>query len=212
VPARSLWIIWGVIAICCGIEAVLMLADAGVLGTTRLRQTAYEWAGFWPGLLAGWPPNYFGQSVAMFFSYGFLHGSVWHLAVNMITLWSLGRGVIARVGVARFAAIYIAALWGGALCFGFLADTFRPMVGASGALFGLAGALLAWDYADRAALKDRMGPVVQMLGLLVAINVVMYWAMNGQLAWETHLGGFVAGALMARVVDLPPPPTMEGAA
>jgi rhomboid protease GluP len=195
--------IWGLIAICAGIEAVLQLADAGLIAPARLRQMAYDWGGFWPGLLAGWRPNYFGQPMVMFFTYGFLHGSFWHMAMNMVTLWSLGRVVIDRVGVGRFVTIYLAALWGGALCFAFLGDTFRPMVGASGALFGLAGALLAWNYADRVAFRDGLWPVAQMAVLLIAINLVMYWAMDGQLAWETHLGGFIAGALMARAVDRP---------
>lgn len=203
--------IWGLIAICAVIEIVLSLADAGIIGSLRLRQTSYEWGGFWPGLLAGWPPNYFGQSMAMFFTYGFLHGGLWHMVINMVTLWSLGQVVLERVGVARFAAIYLAALWGGALFFGFMADTFRPMVGASGALFGLAGALLAWDYVDRVAFRERLLPVAQMGALLIAINLVMYWALDGQLAWETHLGGFVVGWIFALLVDTPKaPPPGEG--
>ncbi|WP_292295050.1 rhomboid family intramembrane serine protease, partial [Marivita sp.] len=60
-------------------------------------------------------------------------------------------------------------------------------------LFGLAGVLTAWEYAVRRRARERMGPVLRVIGLLVGLNVIMYWAMGGNLAWETHLGGFLAG-------------------
>ena len=183
------------------IEAVLWLGDRGVIGIPRLRQTAYEYGGFWPGLLGSWKPNYPGQKWAMFLSYGFLHGGPWHLAVNMVTLWSLGRAVIDRVGGRGFAGLYGAAMLGGGVGFGLLAPDLRPMVGASGALFGLAGGLLAWTYVDRYTLRERMWPIGRAVLLLVGLNVVLWWAMDGQLAWQTHLGGFVAGWIAALLID-----------
>ncbi|WP_299819495.1 rhomboid family intramembrane serine protease [uncultured Jannaschia sp.] len=191
----------GLILLCTLIEVTLSLADLGVLGMPRLRQLTYDYAGFWPGLLGNWRPNYAVQPWTMFLTYGFLHGGPVHLIVNMITLWSLGRAVIDRVGGRGFWLLYGAAILGGGAGFGLLASDLRPMVGASGALFGLVGGILAWTYVDRYSLEEAMWPVIRAVLLLVALNVVFWWAMDGQLAWETHLGGFVAGWIMALLID-----------
>lgn len=189
------------ILLCTAIEMALWLADHGIVGPPRLRQLAYDYGGFWPGLLSGWKPNYALQPWAMFLTYGFLHGGALHLIVNMITLWSLGRGAIDRVGGRGFGWLYLASLLGGAAGFGLLAPDLRPMVGASGALFGLVGGLLAWTYVDRYTLRERMWPIARAILMLIGLNVVLWWAMDGQLAWQTHLGGFVAGWIAALLID-----------
>ena len=189
------------IAVMVLVELALLGADLGVWASPRLRQTAYDWGGFWPGLLEGWQPNFSAQPIVMFLSYALLHGGLWHLAMNMVTLWSLGESVIARVGSGRFMAIYVGSALGGAVGYGLLAQTVQPMVGASGALFGLAGALLAWAYVDRFTSREALWPIAQIAAFLVAINVVMFWALNGQLAWQTHLGGFISGWILAFLID-----------
>ena len=208
-PVSKPWALIAVIVICCGVEAVLLLADWQVMGPARLRQLAYENGGFWVGLLQSWTPNFSSQPYLMFLTYGFLHGGILHLAVNMITLWSLGMAVIDRVGTRGFVLLYTASLFGGAVGFALLASTLAPMVGASGALFGLAGALLAWGYVDRFTLQEALWPVARAAGLLATLNVVMWWALDGQLAWETHLGGFVCGWVAALLID-PRPRQLEG--
>ena len=195
------WILVFLIALCCLVEGLLQLADWGVIGPSRLRTLAYEYAGFWAGLLQSWSPNYPSQPYAMFLTYGFLHGGLLHLIVNMVTLWSLGQAVLDRVGVRGFVLLYGASLLGGAAGFALLASTLAPMVGASGALFGLAGGLLAWGYVDRFTLQEALWPVARAAGLLLLMNVVMWWALNGQLAWETHLGGFISGWVAALLID-----------
>lgn len=195
------WVLIFLIVLCCVVEAVLQLADLGLVGSGRLRALAYEYGGFWSGLLQSWSPNYPSQPYLMFLTYGFLHGGMLHLAVNMVTLWSLGQAVLARVGARGFVLLYTASLLGGGLGFALLASTLAPMVGASGALFGLAGGLLAWGYVDRYTLRQALWPVARAAGLLLLMNVVMWWALNGQLAWETHLGGFISGWVAALLID-----------
>lgn len=198
---RPFWILLLLIALCTGVEAVLLMADWGLLGPPRLRSMAYDYGGFWPGLLADWTPNYPLQPRLMFATYGFLHGGVLHLAMNMVTLWSLGKVIIGRVGTFGFVAIYVSSLLGGALAFGLLADTLRPMVGASGALFGLAAAILSWSYVDRFEHDEPLWPVARIALFLVALNIVMWWSLDRQLAWQTHLGGFISGWITALLVD-----------
>lgn len=194
-------VLTSVIVVCLAIELGLSLSDAGWTPFDRLRRVAYDFGGFWPGLLANWRPNYAAQPYAMFVTYGFLHGGPVHVIVNMITLWSLGGAVLDRVGPRGFLALYAASLLGGGVGFGLLASNLDPMVGASGALFGLAGGILAWTYVDRFSLQERLWPVARAALLLLALNVVLWWAMDGQLAWQTHLGGFIAGWAAALLID-----------
>ncbi|TCM78985.1 rhomboid family intramembrane serine protease [Rhodovulum steppense] len=201
VLSRGSLLLFGLILACSGIELALWLADKGLIEPPRLRQIAYDYGGFWPGLLKGWKPNYPAQPYAMFLTYGFLHGGLAHLVVNMITLWSLGRAVLDRVGASGFVLLYTGSILGGAAGFALLASGLRPMVGASGALFGLVGGILAWAYVDRFTHRERLWPVARVVLLLVGLNVVLWWAMHGQLAWETHLGGFVVGWVLALLID-----------
>ncbi len=198
---RGLLVITLLIGLSVAIELLLQLGDAGGFGIPRFRAVVYEYGGFWPGLLDDWRPNYPFQSWAMFLTYGFLHAGLTHLTLNMITLFSLGHVVIARINGAQFTLLYAASILGGGIGFALLSDSFRPMVGASGALFGLAGAILAWDYVDRFTLKERLWPVARAVLLLAVLNVALFYAMDRLLAWEAHLGGFVTGWIMALLID-----------
>ncbi len=197
--SRGRALLWTIAALCITVELTLSLSE--VFGVVRLRQTVYEHAGFWPGLLAGWRPNYPGQSYLMFLSYGFLHGGPVHLIVNMITLVSLGVGVLDRVGGRGFVLLFVLSILGGALGYAALAQTAQPMIGASGGLFGLAGGLLAWAYIDRFTASQTLWPVLRVTLFLISLNVAMYWALDGHLAWQTHLGGFVVGWVAAALID-----------
>lgn len=75
------------------------------------------------------------------------------------------------------------------------------MLSASSTFFGLAGAHVGLHARERRQNHDTLVPVASAIGSLVALNLVLWWAMNGQLAWETHLGGFVAGWLAAIAID-----------
>lgn len=192
---------WVIVLLCVAVELVLTLSDAGIV-RPGFRRIAYDNGGFWPGLMvAGWTPNYASQPWLMFISYGFLHTGAIHLVVNMITLVSVGRVVTDRVGGRGFCLLYAASLLGGGFGFGFLSDSLRPMVGASGALFGLVGGVMAWAYVDRFFEEAGLWPVFRGVLLLIGLNLVLWWAMSGLLAWETHLGGFIAGWVAALLID-----------
>ena len=125
---RKHLIIYCLIAICCLIEAGLQLGGLEFIGFSRLRQSAYEYGGFWPGLLGGWRPNYAAQPYAMFLTYSLLHGGLGHLAANMITLWSFGRPVLDRVGPRGFLLLYAGSSFGGGIGFALLAPDLRPVL------------------------------------------------------------------------------------
>lgn len=194
-------VIRGLVILCLLPELVLQGADLGLWGTLRWRGIAYGWAGFWPGLLQNWQPNYPGQPWAMFATYGFLHSGLSHMAGNVVTLVWIGGPLVARVGQGRMVALWAASVIGGGIGYAALANATVPMVGASGGLFGLAGAWAAWDYIDRFTAAERLWPVARLVAVLVALNLFLWWAMGGQLAWQTHLGGFVAGWIVALILD-----------
>ncbi|OCX66397.1 hypothetical protein BFP70_05070 [Thioclava sp. SK-1] len=184
----------GLIILCLLPEAWLFVSGNG----GYLRGRMYQNFAFWPGLLRGWQENYPGQRFAMFLTYGFCHAGLSHLGFNLLTLISLGRPLVEILGQWRFGLVYLAGLLGGAAGYALLSRGTQPMVGASGALFGMAGAVLwlrlidAWhEDSFLSGLKGLIWPLL----LLIGINVVMYWTLDGQLAWETHLGGFLCGGL-----------------
>ena len=188
------------VAISTMTELILQGADWRFWGDTQWRSLAYQNGGFWIGLLGNWRPNYAIQPYLMFLTYGFLHAGFAHLLVNMLTLAGLGTVIVDRIGSARFVLLYGLSIVGGAFGFAALSHSVQPMVGASGALFGLAGAVVAWDYVDRYAAEEQLWPVLRLVLFLVVLNLVMWWAMSGRLAWETHLGGFVSGWIFAIVI------------
>ena len=200
-PLRGRWILILLIGLCCGIEVLLLVADFLNPSGLNLRRLAYNYGGFYPGLARGWNPNYPAQPYVMYLTYGFLHAGLLHLAVNMITLWSLGRGVLERVGPRGFILLYALSALGGGAASGLLSPGHLPIVGASGALFGLAGGLLAWNYIDRFTVSETLWPVVRGAGLLCLINVVFWWMMDGNIAWQAHLGGGLAGFVAAVLID-----------
>jgi membrane associated rhomboid family serine protease len=189
------------IAVCVAVELALSLADFGLLDYPRLRALAYDYGAFWPGLLRNWTPNFPAQPWTMFLTYGFLHGGLLHLAFNMLTLRSLGRVVIERIGCWSFVTLYFASMVGGAAFYALTSTNGTPMVGASGALFGLAGALTAWQWTAQPNTRASLRATWRLISFLLGINVVMFILFSGGIAWQTHLGGMLAGWFAGLILD-----------
>lgn len=119
----------------------------------------------------------------------FLHEAVWHFAFNMLGLWWLGGPLEAMLGRARYLALYLlSGLAGGALTY-WLAAPNQPSLGASGAIFGLLGATVV--------LMRRLNYDMRPVFMILAINLVITFNPWGGIAWQAHVGGLVAGALIA---------------
>lgn len=179
--------------LCCAVELVLQASDHGLIGNSHWRSLCYQYAGFWAGLLFDWQPNYRAQPVVMFFSYAFLHSGLSHLVGNMISLLLLGHLLRRALSGRAFGLLLIVSSLGGAAAFGLLSQNPAPMVGASGAVFGLAGALLVVNHGERQARNLPTHSLALLTGFLAA-NIFFWWWSDGWLAWEAHLGGFLAGA------------------
>ncbi|MEY9966066.1 membrane associated rhomboid family serine protease [Streptacidiphilus sp. MAP12-16] len=117
----------------------------------------------------------------------FFHTAPLHIAMNMWSLWVLGPPLERLLGRWRFLALYlVSGLAGSALQLIVAPDT--PALGASGAIFGLLGALLVIQRKRGYAL----GPIVA----IVVVNLVATFTI-ANISWEAHIGGLVAGALVA---------------
>ncbi|HVW44517.1 MAG TPA: rhomboid family intramembrane serine protease [Amycolatopsis sp.] len=117
---------------------------------------------------------------------GFLHFGVIHIAVNMFSLYVIGRETELLFGKIRFLAVYLLSLLGGSAVVYAFGDVTQTTAGASGAIYGLLGGVLV------AVLRLRLNPV-PAIGVIV-LNLVITVSIPG-ISLLGHLGGLVTGAL-----------------
>jgi membrane associated rhomboid family serine protease len=117
---------------------------------------------------------------------GFVHdwSSPWHILLNSYAIWIFGRQLEPMLGKLRFLVLYLTSIIGGSVAVLWLSDPQTPVVGASGALFGLMGAYFI-------IIKTIGGNSSTIFGL-IAINLVMGFFVSG-ISWEGHLGGLITG-------------------
>lgn len=155
------------------------------------------------------------------FTYAFLHGSIAHLAVNMIWLAAFGSPLANRLGVARFLLFWaLTSLAAAGLHYVLHSLDQAPLVGASGAISGMMGAAARFAFRiDRSAGKPmfagtplpiklvfRSRATMTFLGVWMVINLVTglvgFGSMGGDsIAWEAHIGGFLAGFFGIGAID-----------
>jgi membrane associated rhomboid family serine protease len=155
------------------------------------------------------------------FTYAFLHGGFAHLAVNMIWLAAFGSPLANRLGAARFAAFWAATgLAAVGLHYALHPMDTAPLVGASGAISGMMGAAARFGFRiDRSAGKPafagallpislvlRMRGVLTFLVIWMIVNLVtgivgFAPGVENRIAWEAHVGGFMAGFFGVRLFD-----------
>ena len=119
----------------------------------------------------------------------FVHSQnfIFHVALNMYSLWLFGQALEPMLGRARFLALYLISGFAGSLGVLFLTDGTTPVVGASGAIFGLMGAFLV--------IQRKLGGNMNGLLVLVGINLVIGFIPGLNVAWQAHLGGLIGGAV-----------------
>lgn len=130
-------------------------------------------------------------------TYAFLHGSLIHLITNMYSLWIIGNQVENNLGKVRMIIIYFVS----ALCGGMLSCIFNDgiSVGASGAIFGLMGALVYFGMHYRLylhdALKNKLIPVI-------LVNLIIGFSITG-IDNYCHIGGLIGGFLASMACGVP---------
>ncbi|MFF1882172.1 rhomboid family intramembrane serine protease [Pseudarthrobacter sp. NPDC058196] len=139
----------------------------------------------------------------------FLHspGNLLHILLNMYTLWIFGQALEPMLGRLRFLALFLVSALGGSVGYLLLTPLYVPgqqlsgVVGASGAIFGLFGAMLL--------VQRQRGGDTRQLWVLIAINGVIGFLVP-QIAWQAHLGGLITGGLCAAVLAYTPRGPRQG--
>ncbi len=124
------------------------------------------------------------------FSSAFLHGSEMHILFNMIALWQVGTFVELIFGTPRMAAIYFISAIGS----GYTIAWFTPddvTVGASGAIFGLFGALAVAGF----RLGARGREIMRQASGIIVLNLVIGFIPGTNISNSGHIGGLIAGTL-----------------
>ena len=181
-------------------------------------------------VLGGTLPGGFGADVWTFVTYSLIHADWTHLAVNAVWLLAFGSAVARRFGSARFIAFYaVTAAAGAALHLATHAGEQFPMIGASAAVSGTMAAAMRFAFQRGGPLNLLRGedehayrvPAIPLSGVLRDARVLIFLAVwfginivfglgslsitgsDQSVAWEAHIGGFLAGLLLFSWFDPP---------
>jgi membrane associated rhomboid family serine protease len=119
------------------------------------------------------------------------------IVFNMWALVFVGPSLERLLGPARFLGVYLISALGGSVMYYYVAPPNAPALGASGAIFGLFG---AWFVVSKRLRLDARG-----ITTLIAINLVLSLVWRSTIAWQAHVGGLLAGALITAAYAYAPP-------
>jgi membrane associated rhomboid family serine protease len=125
------------------------------------------------------------------FTVALTHGGLLHLGFNMYSLMVLGNPLEAAFGKQKLLIVFFFSLLTGSLTSAYFASLYSASVGASGAIFGLFGAL--------AVVGKRIGVDFRSIVVIIGINFAFGFAMGG-VDWRAHLGGLIGGVVAAQLV------------
>lgn len=139
---------------------------------------------YWPPLTAVEP----WRMVTSVFAHS--QGSIFHILLNMYSLFIFGPILERLLGRIRFLALYLISGFGGSVAVLLLAPS-SAVLGASGAIFGLLGAFFV--------IQRRLGGNNIQLLIVIGINLVIGFLPGFNISWQAHVGGLIAGAAVAFV-------------
>jgi membrane associated rhomboid family serine protease len=119
------------------------------------------------------------------------HAGLLHLGFNMYALMVLGNPLEAAFGARKLLLVFFFSLLTGSLTSAYFASATSYSVGASGAIFGLFGAMVI--------VGNRIGAEVRSIYVIIGINFAIGFALGG-VDWKAHLGGLIGGLISAKFV------------
>ncbi len=120
----------------------------------------------------------------------FTHVDLWHILFNMLTFYFFGTFLISLVGEKKFLIVYFGGGILGSIVYLLLAPPFSVAIGASGAIFGLGGALAVLRPNQRVLVFPVPAPIPLWIAVVGGFLIV---ALLPSVAWQAHLGGLIFG-------------------
>lgn len=143
-----------------------------------------------------WEPGALGGAWWQLITSGFTHVEILHIGMNMLALWFLGPPLEHALGRGRFLALYFISLLAGSAAVVWLSPATSLTLGASGAIFGLIGALLV--------LTKKVGGDMRTVLIWLGINVAITFIGGTGISWQGHLGGLVGGLIASAIIMFAP--------
>ena len=207
-----------------GLRALLPLAtDQEVIWTFGFVPARYD-----ASVLAGKFPGGVGAEVWTFLTYAFLHADITHIAFNMLWMLPFGSAVARRFGTTRFFAFFaVTAIAGAVAHLVTHQHEVAPMIGASAAVSGMMAAAIRFAFQHGSFLSFRRGdaevaarvPALSLikslqnsrvlgflavwfgLNIITGLGAIAIGASAQSIAWQAHIGGFVAGLVLFSLFD-----------
>lgn len=182
---------WVVIGLCLAVYG-LQMASRYIAGFTLDITTMFSYA---PVLTSDYP--LYNLEWWRMLTSSVLHSpfNAMHIAFNMMALWFVGRVIEPAIGRGLYSVLLMLSAFGGSVGVLYFTDPWTPTVGASGAVFGLFGALFI--------LMRSTGSQTGGILALIVINMVVSFTFP-EISWQGHLGGLIIGALCALVIAKAP--------
>ena len=202
----------GVILAIMSICGVVFVLESYILSEQQSGSFLWNFA-FVPARFSQYGGFYSPAALLTTVTYSLMHGSIAHLALNMIWLAAFGSPLAARIGPLRMTLFWIVTSIAAVMThFAVYPDSLAPLVGASGAVSGMMGAAARFGF-RRSPLRNsaafvgeilpvgvalRMRTVLVFLGVWFVTNIVTGLLSVGvdssaTIAWEAHIGGFFVG-------------------
>ncbi|GAA3719534.1 rhomboid family intramembrane serine protease [Nonomuraea antimicrobica] len=147
--------------------------------------------------LAMWPLGVAaGDQYYRLITAAFVHGGLFHILFNSWALYVIGPYLERAFGHVRYVAVYLISALGGSVLGLWLDPLNQPTVGASGAIFGLFGAVFV--------VGRRLNLDVRGIAVLIALNLAITFVFSSSISWTGHVGGLVTGSLLAGALAYAP--------
>ncbi|MFI7438819.1 rhomboid family intramembrane serine protease [Nonomuraea indica] len=145
--------------------------------------------------LAMWPAGVAMGEYHRLITAAVVHGGIFHLVVNTWALYVVGPYLERAFGHVRFLGLYVLSALGGSVLGLWLDPLDQPSVGASGAVYGLFGAIFV--------VNRRLNMDVRGIAVLIGLNLVITFLFP-TISWTGHIGGLVTGAALAAALAYAP--------